>query len=169
MKFLLGGVAAVVAMALGCLVVVETGMFDADASAPHAAFTAWATHTSMIRSVQVRSRAVTAPVRFAQEQVRAGFHAYVMDCAMCHGGPAVPRQAWVQGMNPTPPYLLDAARRWKAAQLYWIIKKGVKMTGMPAWGDLRSDAEIWNLVAFLEALPDLSPDAYAQMKAADAR
>jgi mono/diheme cytochrome c family protein len=49
--------------------------------------------------------------------------------------------------------------------LYWVVKNGIKMTGMPAWEFRMSDAEIWSVVAFLKALPLLSPRSYAQLAA----
>ena len=56
-----------------------------------------------------------------------------------------------KGLYPTPPDLALAARRYTAAELFWIIKNGIKMTGMPAWSD-HSDEEIWATVAFLQKL-----------------
>jgi len=72
-------------------------------------------------------------------------------------------------MTPTPPYLLDSARRWTPGQLYYVVDHGVKMTGMPAWGEVLSQQDVWRVVAFLEALPHLSATDYARMRAAQAR
>ena len=69
-------------------------------------------------------------------------------------------------MTPSPPYLVDAARHWRARELYWIVAHGVKLTAMPAWESIRSDAQIWNIVAFLEAAPYLTPRDYARIRAA---
>jgi mono/diheme cytochrome c family protein len=168
-QFLFGVVAVLVVMDLGALVVVETGLFDATAETPHSFPVAWATHTTMIHSVQLRARAIVAPGPFTAAQVAAGARRYQQDCALCHGAPAVDRQPWIRGMNPTPPYLLDTARRWSAPQLYWIIARGVKMTGMPAWDETRSPADIWAVVAFLEALPSLSPADYARLTVAETK
>jgi mono/diheme cytochrome c family protein len=164
-QFLFGVVAAFAAMGLGALVVIDTGLFDATAETPHSFPVAWATHMAMIRSVQLRARAIRTPGPFTADQVAAGARRYAQDCALCHGAPAVDRQPWIRGMNPTPPYLLDAARRWSAPQLYWIIARGVKMTGMPAWDETRSSTDIWLIVGFLEALPALSPADYARLSA----
>ena len=82
---------------------------------------------------------------------------------MCHGGPGVSRAPWVRGLTPTPPFLMDAAYRWTPAQLGYILEHGVKMSAMPAWGAVRTPAEIWELVAFLEALPDLSPSDFQRL------
>jgi hypothetical protein len=63
-------------------------------------------------------------------------------------------------MNPTPPYIVDAGRRFSPAQLDFIITHGVKMTGMPAWLESETSAQTWQVVAFLEALPYLDAATY---------
>jgi mono/diheme cytochrome c family protein len=157
------GVATTGALGLG---VIYTGAFDATASRPHEPVVAWATHTAFVHSVRLRARAVHAPARFTRPQILAGLADYDRTCSGCHGGPAAGRAPWASGMNPTPPSLLDAARRWTPAELYWIVREGVKMTGMPAWGGSRSDPQVWNIVAFLEAVPSIPPADYARLRRA---
>ena len=118
----------------------------------------------MIRSTKVRADDVTAPRSFTPDRLYAGFRAYDSECAMCHGAPGVDRARWVKGMTPPPPYLLDAARVWSRKDLYWIVGRGVKMTGMPAWRATRSDADVWNVVGFLEMLPCISAYDYQQLR-----
>ncbi|HEY7853385.1 MAG TPA: cytochrome c [Caulobacteraceae bacterium] len=156
--WLLGGVILTLA-AFGAtgLVVIETGAFDTRASTPHNIVTAWATHTTMIHSVRQGAEDVRPPAAFTPAQTVAGMHLYEQRCLVCHGGPGVARATWVQGMNPPPPFLLDASRQWTRGQLFWVVKNGVKMTGMPAWGITMSDDDIWDLVAFLEAMPQMKP------------
>ncbi|HEX3700352.1 MAG TPA: cytochrome c [Phenylobacterium sp.] len=157
----LGGLATAAAIGLA---VVFGGLFDARASTPHLPTVAWAAHTAMIRYVRNAAGDVTPPARFSQAQVLAGSRDYDAHCAVCHGGPAVARAAWVEGMNPPPPYLLDAARQWTPAELFVISGQGVKMTGMPAWTFHRTDAQLWDLVAFLEALPRVTPADYQRLR-----
>jgi mono/diheme cytochrome c family protein len=159
-----GAFAAGALAALGALVVVETGLFDARASTPHDPLTAWVTHTTMIHSVDRQSAVVAPPPAFTPAQTEAGFRIYDADCVACHGAPAVERVAWARGLNPSPPYLLDAARQWSPAELYWIVRDGVKMTAMPAWTETLSDTQVWDCVGFLEALPYLSAADYARMR-----
>lgn len=161
---LLGWLAGLATVGLGAVAVIECGLFDATAITPHYPPIAWATHEAMIRSVQVRASRAPAPPPDPQA-IRRGFRLYETRCEMCHGGPGVARQGWVDGMTPAPPYLLDAARRWSPGELTHLVSKGVKMTGMPAWGPRMSPAELTDTVAFLEALPDLSPAAYARLRA----
>lgn len=164
-KFAIGWIAGLVTVAVGGLIYSQTGLFNATAFAPHEPTIAWVTHQTMIQSVRLRAQAIIPPQSFTQAQVEAGFHAYDTDCVMCHGGPGVAREAWVSGLNPTPPFLIDFARRWSPVQLYWIVGEGVKMTAMPAWRTTQTSSDVWNLVAFLEALPNISPRDYARMRA----
>jgi hypothetical protein len=68
-------------------------------------------------------------------------------------------------MEPAPPYLLDVQQRFTPEQLFWIVKNGIKMTGMPSWSGSMSDAEIWSIVAWLEVSPKLPPQTYVQWRA----
>jgi mono/diheme cytochrome c family protein len=166
--FWAGGVAVAAAFAVGGgavgLLVVETGAYNPAATSPHMPITVWGLHTTMIHAVKHRSAGLRPPP-ITGAQVLAGLRQYDQDCAACHGAPAVDRAPWIKGMNPTPPYLLDAARNWTPSDLYWIIAHGVKMTGMPAWGPSRSPEQIWSLVAFIRAMPDLPPRAYLRLRA----
>jgi mono/diheme cytochrome c family protein len=159
-----GVVSAAIVGGLGVIALVESGLYDASASAPHTRVIGWATHTTMRRFVQRGAKAITAPARFTPAQVEAGFQTYEARCVACHGGPGVARAAWTSALTPTPPYLLDAARQWTAPELYVIVHEGSKMTAMPAWGEFLSQGETWDVVAFLEALPELSPADYARMR-----
>lgn len=166
-RYLLGVVSTllvVAALGAGIGAWLLLGGFDVAASKPHAKLVAWAAHTTMINSVKHRAKGVRAPDAFNQDQVMAGALAYEEHCLACHGGAAVARAPWASALLPAPPYLVDAARHWSKQDLYVVLQDGVKMSAMPAWGEILSQQEIWDLVAFLEAMPDLSPDAYAAMR-----
>jgi mono/diheme cytochrome c family protein len=65
-------------------------------------------------------------------------------------------------MYPQPPVLTDSAKEWSAGELFWIIRNGIKMSGMPAWPG-RSDDDLWNIVAFLQKLPGMSEQDYGTL------
>lgn len=65
-------------------------------------------------------------------------------------------------MNPVPPNIVAATRSRPPQEVFWLIKYGLRMTGMPAWDVRLSDEEMWTVTAFAEALPDVSPEAYAR-------
>jgi len=62
-------------------------------------------------------------------------------------------------MYPQPPVLTDSAKEWSPGELFWIIRNGIKMSGMPSWPGL-SDDDLWNIVALLEKLPVMSEQDY---------
>lgn len=167
--FILGACAACAVMLVAAACVVGFGLFNSTATRLHGPVTAWIVHRTFINFTARMSASVKPPASFSAAQVGAGLSQYVRDCETCHGGPATPRAEWVYALNPQPPFLLDAARQWTPAELYWIVNHGVKMTAMPAWGETRSQAQVWNLVAFLEALPRMSPLDYQRLKAEDVR
>jgi mono/diheme cytochrome c family protein len=156
------------AVGLGGLGVIEFGLFDTTATKPHSPLVAWAAHAAMIHSVRVRAGDIQPPDRLTGAEVLAGFADYDTRCALCHGGPGVGRAPWVSGLTPTPPFLIEASRQWSPAQLDLIVGQGVKMTAMPGWSTTLSSSRIWNIVAFLEALPYLTPRDYATMRTAEA-
>jgi len=158
------GIAIVVP--LGAFAFVKSGIYNAGASSPHTKFTTWLTHETMIHSVRRQAGRVTAPSGVSPQQVLAGFCAYDEHCVACHGAAGVARQRWVSGMEPSPPYLLDVTRQFTPQQLFWITQNGIKMTGMPAWRDSMSDDDIWDVVAFLEAMPKMDSGQYRQWRSA---
>jgi hypothetical protein len=65
-----------------------------------------------------------------------------------------------KGLYPRPPDLTKVVQS-DAARAFWIIKHGLKATGMPAWGKSMEDEYIWDMVAFLRKLPVLTAEQYA--------
>jgi mono/diheme cytochrome c family protein len=160
---LLGAAAVLAAQALAGLAYLGVGGFNVAASVPHTRLTYGLTHEMMVRSVRRHARGLTPPA-FTPQAAQHGLQLYAAHCAECHGAPVVDvRARWVDGLTPAPPYLIDSAHDFSPAELFWIVKHGVKMTGMPAWARACSDAEIWDVVAFLEALPKLPATAYRDM------
>jgi mono/diheme cytochrome c family protein len=157
-------VAAAAVVPLGAFAFVKSGLYDVAASRPHTKLTEWITHETMVHSVRRYAAAVEPPPRIGPRQIRAGFCGYETHCVACHGAAAVPREQWVSGLEPSPPYLLDATSRWTPAELFWIAKNGIKMTGMPSWRDSLSDEQIWQIVGFLEATRSLPPQTYSDWR-----
>lgn len=164
-QILVGAVAALVVLVpLGAFAFVKSGIYDVGASKPHTTFTEWITHDTMIRSVRRHAASVAPPQQFSAQQVASGFCAYEAHCVACHGAAGVARQRWAGAMEPAPPYLLDINQRFSRPQLFWIVKNGIKMTGMPSWKNEMSDPEIWSMVAWLEASAKLPPQTYIRWK-----
>jgi mono/diheme cytochrome c family protein len=165
---LLGWASGVAMLGIGVALAIALGLYDVSATVPHRPWLGWVIHRTMIRSVMVRAAEAT-PHAFADSEIVGGFQLYKAYCVACHGGPGIARARWVEGLTPTPPYLLDAARQWSPSQLHFIIANGVKMTAMPGWKLTLSNRDIWNLVAFVEALHGMSRETYLCLRATEER
>jgi mono/diheme cytochrome c family protein len=117
-----------------------------------------------VRTVSIYRHAHEAvPANFdSAENVQAGARAFAtVGCTNCHGGPGVDWQKFSEGLNPDPPDLKDVVDDRSPAQLFWVIKNGIKMTGMPSFSKAGvDDKQIWTIVAFLKKLPDVSEDDF---------
>jgi mono/diheme cytochrome c family protein len=162
--FLIGGAAALVVAGAAAFAFSQSGLYNVGAAMPHTDFTEWLTQGTMIRSVRHHAKEVRAPQRFTDAQVVAGFCQYETHCVSCHGAAGVANQTWVNGMEPSPPYLLDASRRWTRPQLYWIVSNGIKMTGMPAWRRSLTDEQMWSIVAYLEATDRIPQATFSRLR-----
>ena len=154
------GVGALGALALGGAATIYFGAFNVAADQPHTAPVAWLTQTVRDRSIAVRASGVEAPGDLADpNRIKRGAAEYDEMCAMCHLGPGVERSEISQGLYPRAPQLARESGR-PVQEDFWVIKHGIKMTAMPAWGVTHNDAILWDIVAFLQKLPRLTPDQY---------
>ena len=88
-------------------------------------------------------------------------------CVLCHGAPGATWAKFSEGLNPGPPDLKDVAPNLTPSQLFWVIRNGVEMTGMPSFGAAGvQDKEIWSIVAFVKQLPSVTDDQFKQWTAA---
>lgn len=161
MRFWVGFVAAPLLAAIGGLAALAWGALPVAATTPHTALTRWVLSTAMERGVARRAGDAPVPDDLGEAaRIRKGAAHYDAMCVGCHGAPGVEAGEMAHGLLPEPPELVRHADDWSPAELFWIVKHGVRMTGMAAFGPSHSDRELWDLVAFLRKLPALSPDAY---------
>jgi mono/diheme cytochrome c family protein len=151
--------ALTLAVAVGA-VIVGAGLYDVGATTQHTRPVYALLETTMHRAVRLRAADIKVPPLSAPGRVDRGAACYRDHCVQCHGGPGVAPGPVGMSMQPLPGPLVDAARRWRERELYWITRHGIRMSGMPAWGMRLSDEDIWSVVAFLSALPRLSPAEY---------
>ena len=161
MKTLLTVVAILVLLGALALGVVYSGAYDVAATSPDEGLVGWALETAQERSVERRAKAVQVPPLEGPELLATGLVHYHEMCVTCHGAPGVPASEIGAGLNPFPPEMAEEAEELGPAELFWVVKNGIKMTGMPAFGPTHSDEELWAIVAFVETLPEMSGEEYA--------
>jgi mono/diheme cytochrome c family protein len=141
-----------------------SGQYNVAADAPHWDVTTRAMATIRERSIAARAAGLTVPNLADPALIALGAEHYAGMCTGCHLAPGMGDNEMRQGLYPKPPNLTERRDR-SPAQSFWIIKHGLKMSGMPAWGVTHDDEAIWGLVAFLQQLPTMDAAAYAALTA----
>ncbi len=150
------------AMAIGgAAVFVGSGVYDIGADDHHTKVTLAIIERLRDRSIEMRARAVDVPQLGDPRKVAAGAERYAALCVGCHLAPGVTKSDIRAGLYPHPPSLAQEEVR-DSQRSFWTIKHGIKMSAMPAWGKSLDDAAIWDIVAFLRKLPEMTPETYAQ-------
>ncbi len=153
--------------ALGALAgaaVVYGGLYNVAATAQHIQPVHAVLETTMRTSVQHHARDIVEPKLLKSPKLLLrGAACFQARCVQCHGGPGVPADVIGMAMQPLPGSLIGAARSWRARELYWITRHGIKMSGMPAWQYHLSEADLWAVVAFVQHLPTLTPTRYGEL------
>jgi mono/diheme cytochrome c family protein len=160
-RFLMGVLATlVIGVALGAAAI-YSGMINVAADTPHSRLVYQMIETAREQSIERHARDLAVPANLADtERIRRGAGNYAAMCAECHLAPGKADSEIRMGLSPEPP---DLARP-EAARHFWIIKHGIKASGMPAWsrGGIE-DAAIWDLVAFIQKVPSLSAEQYVAL------
>lgn len=137
------------------------GVYDVAADVPHSRPVYALLATLRDRSITVHARGISVPADLSQPaRIRSGAGLYSEMCQSCHLGPGVDPTELAQGLYPQAPRLGSAASDLTAAEQFWIIKHGVKLSAMPAWGKMHSDNLIWDMVAFVRTMPTMAPGVY---------
>jgi cytochrome c553 len=155
--------AAILALALAGLLFAWSGVFNIAASSGHWKITDWFLHWTMRNSVRTYA-AVTAPDDpKANEGLVSAAGLFKASCASCHGAPGVRPLPVMQAATPPAPNLSINAREWTDKQIFWILKHGVKYTGMPGWAAKDRDDEVRRMVDFVRLLPGMTPATYRSL------
>jgi mono/diheme cytochrome c family protein len=154
--------ALAIVVGIGCAVYFFGGFYSVAGTAEDPAAFTWA--LTRVRTASIYRHANDAPPPSLSDAstVQAGAKAYAtFGCANCHGAPGVKWQKFSEGLHPDPPDLKDIAGELSPAQLFWVIKNGINMTGMPSFEQAGAkDDEIWSIAAFVKKLPGVSEADY---------
>jgi mono/diheme cytochrome c family protein len=122
-------------------------------------------------AVPARAREARNPVRFSQETWAEGRAHFADHCASCHANNGSGQTDLGRNLYPKAPDMrLADTQRLSDGELYYIIENGVRLTGMPAWGDgTGDDADTWKLVHFVRHLNHLTTEQLKEMEALNPR
>jgi mono/diheme cytochrome c family protein len=140
--------------------VIYAGLYNIAADVPHTQPVYWLFETVRNRSVATRARDIVVPNDLDDaNRISRGAGQYAEMCSSCHLAPGMKRTEISQGLYPRAPELRRQTDLTPGEQ-FWIVKHGMKMTGMPAWGVTHQDELLWDVVAFVRKLPKLTPEQY---------
>ena len=158
MKILATIGALAVAVAVVAVVFFCGGFYSVAGTSEEPAIVKWA--LIQVRTASISRHANDAPpATFGDPaNVQAGAQEFAEHgCTNCHGGPGVNWAKFSEGLHPDPPDLKDVVNDRTPAQLFWVIKNGINMTGMPSFALAGAkDEDLWKIVAFLKKLPTVS-------------
>lgn len=146
--------------------VIYTGLINVGADDPHLDSVHAVLKLARERSIAVRAADIPVPDLNDAELVRRGAGNYQSMCIGCHLAPGMTATELSRNLYPAPPNLAQLGVNGSPATTFWIIKHGIKATGMPAWGKSMGDEHIWGMVAFLQQLPNLDAAQYRALVAA---
>jgi len=150
---------AVVALVIA-VVTAYSGCVDVSATSHSSGLTRWFLTTTRDHSISAGAKGVVVPPLDDPATLAMGADHYQEMCVTCHGAPGIEPSEVGQGLEPPAPKLPTDR---PAAETYWVVKNGIRMTGMPAFGKTHDDHKIWAIVAFVERLRGMTPGEYRKL------
>jgi mono/diheme cytochrome c family protein len=161
-KILLGAVLTLALLLLSALVVTRLGLMPVSADGIHSRLEARIMPMVLHASIVRHASGDTSPVPLNEDNLKAGVDTYKAMCVRCHSTPEGNASVYGQSFYPPAPQLPKGMAQYTDSQLFWLIKHGIRNTGMPALGGMLSDEEIWQIVSLLKNSQDLPPSVEAE-------
>ena len=146
----------------GFFLYISSGTYDISQLTPHNSLTKSIIRLTTHSSIDKRSKDIVVPANIKDSTlILIGFEHYNEMCVGCHGAPGIRPREMAEGLYPKPPQIFKHAKEDEAGEFFWIIKNGIKMTSMPAYGPTHADDKIWAITAFVtQKLAKMSPEEY---------
>jgi thiosulfate dehydrogenase len=156
-KFFLGVIVTIVVAAAGIYTYLHLGYMDFSADLQPSAVESDLAMSFVDASVGRRAPDQKNPVEPTEANLLDGVHLYKTRCAMCHGAPGNPEKNFGNPFYPPVPQFMTDHPDMADNENFYIIKHGIRWTGMPAWSNTLTDDQIWKVVAFLSRMEKLPP------------
>ncbi len=162
-KIVLTAVVTLLMITAGFIIYIRSGIYDISQLTPHNSITKSIIRTTTHSSIDARIKGIKIPGNINDSSlIIEGFTHYNEMCVACHGAPGTKPSEMTEGLYPKPPQIYKHKKEEDPAEFFWIIKNGIKMTSMPAYGPTHSDEKIWAITAFVtEKLNKMSEEEYA--------
>jgi mono/diheme cytochrome c family protein len=155
--FVLGAIAAYGFAAFVLIASAKLGVLPVQADVVPGKLEARLLGSALHAAVARHASGATNPMRPSKENLVSGAKVYREMCSRCHGGSRESDSTYGRSFYPPAPQLPLTRTSYSDSEMFWIVKHGIRNTAMPAWGNLLSDEEIWQVVALLQTF-DSTPD-----------
>ncbi len=163
-RFLVVAAILLVLGGIGASLFIYYGVYNVSALAQHTAPVYRLLQFAMVRSSKVRGNDIIVPNLRELDWKNDGLKLYEQHCRQCHGAPGIAPDNFSLGMMPGPTAIAAIARERKPDHIYWVVEQGIKMSGMPAWRYRLSNQQIWQVVALVKQIPELTVDEYLALR-----
>jgi thiosulfate dehydrogenase len=153
--FFLGVLTAIAIIVIGAFAYLRIGLAETRADLPPSKLESLLMSSAVHASVRREAPEMANPVSSTDENLIAGGKLYVDGCAGCHGMPGKPKKEGDDGLFPPAPQLPQVGTEYTEAQIYWVIKHGIRRTGMFANGKWNTDKEVWTMAAYIKRIQSL--------------
>lgn len=158
-NFILGVLFAIVLSSVGGYVCLERGYVNFAADQRPSLMEAKVAMAAVDAWTDRRAPEGKNPIQPTEENIAAGAKVYLDHCAGCHGVPSNPESEFAQSFNPPAPGFFKDLPDMPDNQNFYIIRHGIRWTGMPAWGKTLNETQTWQVVSFLSNVEKLPPAA----------
>jgi len=163
-SFIIGSLTTIVVLIIGSFLFILLGGFPANADSTPPAIENWIAKTTLSATLRRHASEEPNPLPVTDENLISGIKIYGDNCAICHGAmDAKPSNIATGLYQKAPQFAKDGVEDDPEGHSYWIIKHGIRFTGMPAFPDF-TDRQIWLLALFLKHMNSLPPAAASSWK-----
>jgi thiosulfate dehydrogenase len=155
-NFFLGVFTTLVVTGVGGFLYLRLGLVEVRGDAPPSKLETYLMRTAVHASVRRHAENIANPVPLTDENLIAGGKMYLDECAGCHGTPGR-EQKFADPLNPPPPHLAVVGTEYSEAQVFWVAKHGIRMSGMFANGVWHPDQKLWTVAAYIKRMNNLPP------------
>lgn len=163
-NFVIGFVVAIVLLGGGFYLYARLGFINPSADIPVSSFEASQAMAILDNSIGRRAPEMKNPLPADEENLAAGMKLYQSNCAGCHGDINHAESSLAESFYPRAPQFQHEAPDMPENQNFYLIKHGIRWSGMPAWKQSMADRQIWQVCAFLGHMNKLPPDVEQQWR-----
>jgi mono/diheme cytochrome c family protein len=161
--FLLGALATIVIIAVGGFAYLRLGLAEVRGDLPPSKLENLLMASSVHASVRREAPEAPNPVAATDENLIAGGNLYHDGCAGCHGIPGKAKRDGGDVLFPPVPQLPLVGTDYTEAQIFWVIKHGIRRTGMFANGKWNTDKDMWTMAAYIKRMQSLPPHVQQEL------